>query len=276
MGGPGPPRPEGPPTEGGLSVLERGSGRPLVFLHGYPLHRGMWSNQLVSLADAFRVVLVDLPGFGGSAETEGPDSLEGFASAVAATLDHAIGGPATIVGHSFGGYIALQLYRDRPDLFSTVVLLSTRATADGPEAREKRLATARRLDDPNERLDVEATVRGLLAPSTFARGGPVVAAVREIVSSARNGAVTQALRAMAGRPDLTGVLGSIDVPALVVWGSDDQLIPVEQTRSLVPAISGARGFEVSGAGHLSPMESPSEFDAEVRRFLSGPSADATG
>ncbi|HKV89808.1 MAG TPA: alpha/beta fold hydrolase [Thermoplasmata archaeon] len=252
--------------------LQKGYGTSVVFLHGYPLNRGMWATQLETLSDRHRIVLPDLPGFGTASGEPVPDTLAGFAAAVAKTLDKAIGGPATIVGHSFGGYIALQLYQDRPDLFHGLVLVSTRSEADAPEAKAKRLATAQRLQTPGEKLDVDAAAQGLVAEAVWKEQGALADAVRGLVASAPNPALVGALKAIADRPDLTPVLAKIGVPTLVVWGAADALIPPERTQTLVPAIPGARGVEIPKAGHLSPLEAPEAFDAAVKRFL--PDADA--
>ncbi|MCI4333052.1 MAG: alpha/beta hydrolase, partial [Thermoplasmata archaeon] len=249
------------------AVLERGSGPALLFLHGYPLHRAMWMPQLTGLSDQYRVALLDLPGYGTSAAAAVPDTLSGFAEAVRAVVEGVFQGRATIVGHSFGGYVALQLYRDHPELFERLILVSTRAGADTPEAREKRLTTAERLARPAEHLDVDETARSLLSEATWSSGGPVVEVVRAIVASASNAAIIPTLTAIANRPDQGPVLPTVRVPTLVVWGGGDRLIPPAQTQALAAGIPGARGVEIAGAGHLSPLEAPTKFDGAVRSFL---------
>jgi pimeloyl-ACP methyl ester carboxylesterase len=248
-------------------VLERGSGKAVVFLHGYPLHRAMWMPQLSGLSDRHRVALLDLPGYGTMAGAKVPDTLSGFSESVRSVIEGEFGGKATIVGHSFGGYVALQLYRDHPNLFERLVLVSTRSGADSPEAREKRMATAKRLSLPAEHLDVEETSKSLLAEGTWAGGGPVPEVVRAIVAAASNPTIVRTLTAIANRPDNTPVLATIRVPTLVMWGAGDRLIPPDQTKALVGAVPGGRGVEIPRSGHLSPLEAPAEFDAAVRSFL---------
>jgi 3-oxoadipate enol-lactonase len=248
-------------------ALERGSGMPVVFLHGYPLHHGIWQPQLEEFSPHHHVVLLDLPGFGLAADVAVPDSLIGFAEHVRAFLERKQLGPAVLVGHSFGGYIALQLFRDHPELFRGLVLTDTRALSDTPEAREKRLAQVRRLADANQSLDVEETTRGLLAPSTWERDRPLVERVRTIVKEARAPALRGSLTAMAGRPDLTPVLPTISVPTLVLWGEEDHLIPPAQTESMVALLQDGAGVGLSGAGHLPSLEAPQAFGAALRKFL---------
>src|SRR5580692_11133478 len=143
-------------TPSAILAERRGTGAPIVFLPGYPLDHRIWSEQLSGLSDANEVVLIDLPGFGADWRTKSPETLAGFTEAVADTLLSGRQHPATIVGHSFGGYIALQLYLDHSELFDRLVLVSTRSTPDTPDQQAKRLAAAQRLEGPKEGLDVEA------------------------------------------------------------------------------------------------------------------------
>jgi 3-oxoadipate enol-lactonase len=248
-------------------VVERGRGTPMVFLHGYPLNHEMWMPLLETLPEATQAILLDLPGYGLESEETVPETLAGFADGVYRVLSERVREPAWVVGHSFGGYIALQLYRDHPELFRGLVLTNTRSGADSPEGREKRLATVRRLEDPAQTLDLDATARGLLAPATWAAGGQVVETTRSMVRAARTPAIRGSLRAMAGRPDLTPVLGTIRVPSLVIWGEEDQLIPPAETKSMVAQIPRARGQGIPEAGHLPSLEAPDAFSNELRKLV---------
>jgi pimeloyl-ACP methyl ester carboxylesterase len=247
-------------------VVERGSGRPVVFLHGYPLSHDMWSPQLDGLRHA-RIVLFDLPGYGLAHDWPVPETLSGFADSVHESLSRHGEAPSVVVGHSFGGYVALELFRRHPEDFSGLVLTDTRSEADTPEARDKRLATIRRLGDPNQSLDVDATARPLVAPSAWENGGSIVDQVRAMVRSAPSRTVVASLKAIAARPDLTPVLPTIRVPTLVVWGELDQLIPPSQTESMVRRIPGSFGVEMTGAGHLPSLEVPTQFNGALTKFL---------
>jgi 3-oxoadipate enol-lactonase len=249
------------------SSIEQGEGPPVVFLHGYPLNHSIWAPQLEALSGDHRVVLLDLPGYGLTQDSAVPNSLEAFASGLGATLAGPFAGPVVLVGHSFGGYIALELYRTHPEKFRALVLTDTRSEADDAPTRAKRLATVERLSDPSEGLDVEATVRGLLAPATWRAAGPLVASVRGIVSSARSPAIIGSLEAIARRADLTPVLRTIRVPTLVVWGEEDQLIPPAQSQAMIGQIPGAAGIGIAAAGHLPFLESPEEFARALHGFL---------
>lgn len=239
----------------------------MVFLHGYPLNHTMWVPVLESLPEGARGILLDLPGYALAQGWPVPDTLTGFADGVHRVLAARIPEPVVVVGHSFGGYIALQMYRDHPDQFRGLVLTNTRSGADSPEAREKRLASVKRLEGPRQTLDIEATTRGLVSPRTWAAGGPVVEAARSMVRTAPTPAVLGSLRAMAGRPELTPVLATVRVPSLVIWGDEDQLIPPAETKSMVAQIPRAVGQGIPGAGHLPSLEAPPLFAQALRALL---------
>ncbi len=252
-----------------LPAAEAGTGRPVVFLHGYPLNRAIFEPQLAALSGGHRIVLFDLPGYGQAEGRPVPETLGGFAEQVHATLVRRFPGPVAIVGHSFGGYIALQLLRDHPEKFDAVVLTNTRSGPDTPEARAKRLATVARLADPSEGLDIEQTARSLLAPATWQAGGSLPILVRRIVRGARSAAIIATLKAIADRPDSTPVLAGIRVPTLVIWGEADQLIPPAESRSMLSQIPRSVGIGVPGAGHLPSLEAPRAFNHAIAEFLAG-------
>jgi 3-oxoadipate enol-lactonase len=246
---------------------ERGTGRTVVLLHGYPLNHNIWTRQLESLSSDHHVVALDLPGYGLAAEDRVPETLSGFAEAVRDRLTRRFRGPVVLAGHSFGGYIALELIRTHPEVVEGLLLANTRSDPDTPEAREKRLATVRRVEDPAQGLDVDATAKGLVAPEEWESKGPAAQAAREIVAHAPPAAVVGSLKAMADRPDLTPMLGDIRVPTLVVWGEEDQLIPTAQTRSMVARIPSSRGVGIPGAGHLPCLERPDAFNHAASGLL---------
>jgi 3-oxoadipate enol-lactonase len=248
-------------------ALEKGEGRPVVFLHGYPLNHVMWRPQIEAVSEQNHVVLLDLPGFGLAETSPVPDSLAGFAEKVHRFVTSHLPGPVVVVAHSFGGYVALHLVRDHPEMFAGLVLTNTRSSADSAEAKEKRLATVRRLEDSPQGLDLEMTARSLLAPGAWDRGGPLIETVRSMVRSARSPALRGALSAMANRPDLTPVLSTIPVPTLVVWGEEDQLIPPSQSQSMLPHLSKGVGVGIPGAGHLPSLETPGLFGRALTEFL---------
>jgi 3-oxoadipate enol-lactonase len=256
-----------PEPDGEFPAVEEGTGPTIVFLHGYPLNHDIWGPQISAFAGARHVVALDLPGYGLAANARVPDTLAGFAAIVHEEITRKFPDPVVLVGHSFGGYIALELLRTHPKVAEGLVLANTRSDADSPEAREKRLATVRTLEGDGPGLDVDATAQGLVAPAEWTANGPTAQTAREIVRSASRRAVVGSLKAMAGRPDLTPGLERLHVPTLVVWGEEDQLIPTAQTRAMVARIPSSRGVGIPKAGHLPCLERPDAFNRAVSDLL---------
>src|SRR5918995_3606795 len=136
-----------------------GKGPPVVLLHGYVGDRRMWRPQMEGLADEFTVIAWDAPGYGGSSDPPEDFSLAQFADCLAAFVDALGLGRAHVVGLSFGGGLALELYRRHPELAMTLVLASAYAGWAGSlpvEVVEQCLQQALRLADlPADRLVTE-------------------------------------------------------------------------------------------------------------------------
>jgi 3-oxoadipate enol-lactonase len=259
-----------PPSDAARPWIERGGGPPVVFLHGYPLDHRMWESQLVRFSDSHRVVLLDLPGYGLARAEEPADSLARAAEAVDRRLREVGSGPFVVVGHSFGGYVALELFHRHPEHFAHLVLTNTRSTADPADVREKRLATARRLEQPSEGLDIDEVARGLLSPAAWVAGGELRETVRSMVREAPVPTVRATLRALANRPDLTEVLPTIRVPTLVLWGEADRLIPPPESRSMLDQLPRGTGVGLPGVAHLPSLEGPELFGRALADFLGQP------
>src|SRR5688500_3022732 len=124
----------------GLTVAydEVGTGMPVVLLHGFPHNRSLWAPQTSALLEHGRCIAPDLRGFGESGR-EGPYSMEQYAADVVALLASLGIDRAVVGGLSMGGYVALALWRAKPEIVRALVLADTRAGADSAEARRKRL-----------------------------------------------------------------------------------------------------------------------------------------
>lgn len=251
-----------------LFLKEEGAGPVILFLHGFPLDHRMWDRQLAALADRYRVIAIDLRGFGRSGPISGPISIADFADDVAKLLD-AVGIRERIFlcGLSMGGYVALQFAERHADRLSGLVLCDTRAAADSDEAKEGRRTLAAKVLLEGPGAVIEAMRPRLLAPATRRQQPDIAHEVEEMMRQTRPATMAAALEAMACRPDMREKLPQIVVPTLVLCGEQDAISPPEEMRALAAAIPNARFDLVSGAGHMSPMENPDHVNAQLRRFL---------
>ena len=254
-----------------LAFSEAGVGAPgrapIVFLHGFPLHRGMWAPQLAALQQTHRCLAPDLRGFGESTAGSERLTIDRMADDVAAFLDHLLARRATIVGLSMGGYVALAMWRRHRERVASLVLADTRAAGDSDEARAKRadMIAIARAEGSEGVADKQLT--GLLGKTTRESKPELVASTRAMVASTSVDAIVAGLEALRDRPDSTPLLSTIDVPTLLLCGEDDAITPAKEMRELASAIPGATLEIIEGAGHLSNLERPAEFNAAIARHL---------
>ena len=245
-----------------------GDGPPLVLLHAFPLSSAMWDPQVSGLADVARLVTPDQRGFGGSPSGSDEPSLDHAADDVAALLDRLDLPEVVLGGLSMGGYVAMAFLRRHPGRVRGLLLADTKAGADPQAARDNRHRIAARLDsDGTPDVLVEEVLPGLTGPTTAAERPEVVAWVRALVESAPPAAAAWAQRAMAARPDSLDVLRATDVPALVLRGEEDALAGQADVEAMTDALPQGELEVLPGAGHLSSIELPGEFDRAVRGLL---------
>jgi 3-oxoadipate enol-lactonase len=253
---------------GGLELAydEAGSGTPLLLVHGWPLDRTMWAGQLGGLGTQARVLAPDLRGFGGSS-VRPPYTIDQYADDLVAFLDALGLARAVVCGLSMGGYIAFSMLRRHRDRVRALILADTRATADTDEARESRRKQIVLIQQEGMSALAERQLQPMIGRTTLERQPELVESVRHLMASVPPEGAIGALRAMAERPDSTPMLGSIDVPTLVVGGAEDGITPPSVLRAMAAEIRRSRVEIVEQAGHLSPLERPAAFNHVVGEFL---------
>lgn len=251
-----------------LYARDGGSGPPLVLLHAFPLSSAMWLGQREGLADVARVITPDQRGFGGSPLGDEEPSLDAVADDVAALLDAKGLDQVALGGLSMGGYVTMAFVRRHADRVAALVLADTKAGADPPAARENRERIARTVtDDPGSTVLVDELLPTLVGETTVRERALVFGRIKGFVQAAPAPAVAWAQRAAAARPDSFETLRRVSVPTLVIVGAEDAAAPVSDAQAMAEAIPGARLAVLSGAGHLSAVETPDAFNQVVREFF---------
>ena len=250
-----------------LYYRESGEGRLAVFIHGFPLDHSIWLDQLSGLAHVRRCVALDLRGFGRSDPIVEPVlSMELLADDVAGLVEALGAEQADVIGLSMGGYVALALWELRPELVRTLTLVDTKSEGDTIEAKAGRQALIDKLLGAGR-----AAVAGELSDSLLAPGTEPAARarLRSMVEGTRYETMIAAIEGMRSRPDRTGLLDSVSVPALVIGGELDMLTPPSKMRGLAERINGARTVIVPGSGHLPPLERPDPTNEALIELLEG-------
>ncbi|MCA1643228.1 MAG: alpha/beta hydrolase [Acidobacteria bacterium] len=250
-----------------MAYEEAGSGVPVVLLHGFPFNRSLWREQIEVLKDTHRVVAPDLRGHGETEVATGPATMEEMARDVAALLDELRIERPVVGGLSMGGYVALAFHRLFPRRVRALLLADTRAQADTEEGKRAREETAQRALAEGMTAIADAMLPKLLAHTTHMKHPEAVERVREMILATKPEGAAAALRGMAERRDQTNYLANILQPTLVVVGSEDQLTPPADSEVMRREIRGSRLEVFEGAGHVSNVERPAEFNAALTKFL---------
>ncbi|MFL5374291.1 MAG: alpha/beta fold hydrolase [Myxococcales bacterium] len=250
-----------------LAVEVRGDGPAVLFVHGYPFDRSIWSHQIAAL-DGYRRIAPDLRGMGASDAPDLGYSMEIYAADLAALLDVLDADEVVLCGLSMGGYIAFEFLRRWRARVRGLVLMDTRAEADTAEGRKARDATAALARDGGAAAVAETLLPKVLARSTRTGASITAERVRGMMSSTPVPGLVGALAAMRDRPDSAPLLPELaGLPTLVVVGEEDELTPPETARALADRIPGARLVTVAGSGHLPPVERPVETTRALLEFL---------
>ena len=254
-----------------LAFADEGPGPVVILLHGFPLNKAMWDDQLSGIGATYRVIAPDLRGFGESPVPEGVYTMDAMADDVVELLETLeIMGPVVVGGLSMGGYVALSLAARYPTRVKALILMDTRAGADTPEAAQGREATARAV----LAADSAATVAGsmlsrIFAKMTLEQHPERVEPMKAIMEQTAPQGVAGALRGMASRPDRRGDLPKIAVPTLVLVGEEDILTPPAEAKAMADAIPNARLEVIPKAAHMAPYENPAAVNAAILGFLKG-------
>lgn len=247
----------------------QGTGPAVVLLHGWGLHSGVWSAIASVLAQDHRVTAVDLPGFGRS-RVGWRDGMD--LDQLVTDLLRALPQPAAWVGWSLGGLIALAIAARAPAAVSRLVLIGTTPrfvqTTDWSCAMPQVV-----FDEFSAGLDrdVEATLTRFLGLH-LGQGSADRALLRELrrlldaCGLPEPTALRGGLRVLE-QSDLRLALPSIDVPALVLHGRDDRLVPATAAAYLVEKLPQARAVYITGAGHAPFLSQDTQAVDAIKEFL---------
>ncbi|MGK2878213.1 MAG: alpha/beta fold hydrolase [Solirubrobacterales bacterium] len=258
-----------------VNYLDYGdAAKPTVMLvHGLA---GCWQNWLanvIGLSERFRVVALDLPGFGGSQMPAEAISIPGYADCVAGLLDHLEVASAFVVGNSMGGMTSLQLALDHPSRVERLVLVSPAgwSTSSLPPAIGQvaglaglifgRVGSQREMIVRRPRLRGRA-LRGIVAHPERLSGETAY----ELLSGSSSPGFAPALRAILAH-DFRDRLAEIKQPTLFVWGRRDGVITSNDVLHFGEQMPHAERILLRDTGHVAMVEHPEWFDRTASEFL---------
>ena len=256
-----------------LHYQEKGTGTPLILIHGFTSSTYSWKDVFEPLAKSYRVIAVDLKGFGFSGKPDGDYTRRAQAILVAHLLDYLKIDKAWLVGNSMGGEVSLNFALQNPQRVAGLILIDSagvsvpgsnslapgyaRVPVVGPALIALALTSDRLVRQGLEKSfydDAKVTDERVAAyyRPLKTRGGQL-AALRA--------------RTQAGQFPIEQDLNKISVPALIIWGADDALIPIEAGRKMNSLIKGSKLVIVERCGHVPQEELPERVFAEMTKFM---------
>lgn len=256
-----------------VHIEQAGRGEPLVLIHGFGASTYSWRKVMPRLAESFRVVALDLNGFGYTQRPRTFESYtrEGQADLILKVLDALGLDSAHLMGHSYGGGLTLWIASRHPERVRSMVLVDSSAPTYAND-RRSRAASLKPLTSIFLRSVVlrPGSVRKALLRSFHDDSLVTPELVREYYDRIRIEGVIEAYHGLtAPAPASTGrvELDKIDVPALVVWGAEDVVVPVHLGRDAAQRLPRGEFALMEKTGHIPMEERPEELLRIVLPFL---------
>ncbi len=239
----------------------------IIFIHGFPLNKSMWNEQLEALENSFRVIAYDIRGHGYSEEGNEEFSIELFTNDLICLMDELKIVKTILCGLSMGGYIALNAIEKYPRRFNALILCDTSCAADAPEAKAKRKKAIENIEKNGVEKYADESLINLFAPESFATMKEEIADVREMIIKTSRQTLCSTLRALSVRLETCDKLPDINVPVLILVGRKDKITPPTVALMMHEKIKDSLLHIIRHAGHLSNIENSYEFNEQLRTFI---------
>ncbi len=241
--------------------------KTIVLLHGYLESLDVWDDFVKLLKRSFRVVTLDLPGHGISQVMGAVHTMPFLADVVAGVLDEEQIPSATVVGHSMGGYVALELLRRHADRLDGIVLLSSTPDAETDEKRADRDREIALVEAGKKDLLAKTAPYGGFAPENLKRMKDETDFLVEQVTITEPEGITALLRGMKERADSNELLLHSRVPQLFIFGRHDPHIPAEKALRIAERNPQAEVVWLEHSGHMGYLEEPEACAKAITDFV---------
>lgn len=255
-----------------VEYVDYGSGPPLLLVHGMGGRWATWIANIPALGEHYRVIAVDLPGFGGSDPLPWGAGFPDYVDVLEGLLNE-LGVPSVAVfGHSLGGLVSLTLAGTAPERVRCLVLVSgggaplTRLRLVAIQSAFRVLRLLFTAPGARWMLRRPAVSRTLLRPAVHSPRSIPAALIRVMVPSSITPGFLDAIR-LGGAGLRSLDLASVVAPALLVWGRKDRILPLAYAEELALRLKAGRLVVLDRVGHCAMFEAPAEFQRLTEEFL---------
>lgn len=241
-----------------------GLGPPVIFSHGLFMDHEMFAPQVEALKGRYRCITWDERGHAGTAsDTLAPFSYYDSADDLAALLKHLGIERAVLAGMSQGGFLSLRCALTHPEVVRALILIDTQASCEDPERLKGHMQLANAWAAGGLSDEIAGIVESIILGDNWAGAEAWKAKWRQIAPVNLMGC----MQTLASRDDVTGKLGGIKVPALVIHGDADAAIELSLAKALAAGLASAELVVVPGAGHAANLTHPETVNPAIERFL---------
>lgn len=252
----------------GITVYDTGGSNPvIIFIHAFPLCNRQWDKQVEYFKKDFRVITYDIRGLGYSKyESHYPLMMEELVDDLLNIISEMKLEEVNVCGLSIGGYIILRAVMKSPDVFNSIILANTRAQRDTNEILIARNSIVKQMKKGKKDLFLSQFLKNFISEESY--NNPAIKDfIKEIMSWQTPEGVAQTANALATRIDSMENLKHINIPTLIIGSDKDATTPLEFSYDMNKNIKNSVLKIIQGAGHISNIERPEEFNKCVEDFL---------
>jgi len=246
---------------------DSGEGLPVVFLHGFCETSDIWSNLQNQLSKNFRVLTVDLPGFGGSPLLEYAFSLEDVAKEIKNFLDLIKLDKYVLIGHSLGGYTALAFAKLFEENLLGLGLFHSSVFEDDQEKKENRTKLMEFIKKNGVKTFVKTFIPSLFYKENISTLKDIILDLKKSAEQTHPESVIQYARAMRDRKSSEKMLEKFSKPVMFIIGEEDASVPLNKSLEQVIIPGNSHFQRLARTGHMGMFEKPDETTYFIEGFL---------
>ncbi len=245
-----------------------GSGPAMLLIHGFPLSEHLFDKQRDYFSRNYMVITPSLPGFGNSTTGTTYQTDATYAADMIGLLKYLNVTSALIGGHSMGGQVTLEMYREQPGLFTGMILFDTNPAAANLIEKAEWPGYGRMARAMGAASIAPSAAAVMVTGDAVAKYPQMLTEIEAEIDMAMPAGVVGGANALVTRLDYTQMLGQISVPTLVVVGQDDTVYPVAISKAFAPAIPNARLAVIPGVAHASMFGNAEAVNSAIASFFS--------
>lgn len=251
-----------------LQWIVMGQGPAVVLLHGFTESYHCWEPIAQALASTFKVLVPDLPGSGGSSLLPGAGAqMEGMARLVLSLMDAEGVEKATVIGHSMGGYVALEMLGMAPERLAGIGLVHSHPLGDDAAKRENRDRTVQAIEKRGSKSFLHGFIPQLFSPANRNRLASTIAQLEEQAATQSVQAYVAQTLGMRDRNAHIELLKQQKVPKLVLLGAADPILPAAVGIDFASQLDNCQLEVLADVAHMGMYESPEKTLGILVEFL---------